>query len=198
LTQALVKSGVVLVPTLFVLHPAMASSDPIFDGRRLLDDPSMRYVPDEVLAEWRTGSPPGAEGPAHLEKSYQRLMELMARFHRAGVPIFAGTDAVLDAETRWTTPGFTLHDELVLLVELGMTPAEALAAATFRPAEFLGLEDVGTIEAGSAADLVLLTANPLEDIRNTRNVSLVVSNGELFDRAALDRLLAQSEPPPSP
>jgi hypothetical protein len=195
LTRALLGSGAVLVPTLFVLHPATASSDPIFDGRRLLDDPAMHYVPEAVLAAWRKGEAreiPG--GAAYRVRVFERLMALLGRFHRAGVPILAGTDAAFDEECRWTAPGFTLHDELVLLVELGLSPAEAIAAATSGPAGFLGLEQVGTIEAGKAADLVMLSANPLDDIRNTRAIHAVVSNGHFLDRAALDGLLSESEP----
>jgi hypothetical protein len=198
LTKALLDSGAALVPTLFVLHPALGSSDPTFDGRRLRDDPAMHYVPEELLEAWRSGEigkPPG--GDDQRTRLFGRLLELLGRFHRAGVPILAGTDAAFDEEGRWTAPGFTLHDELVLLVQLGLSPAEAVAAATSKPARFLGVEDVGTIEDGQAADLVMLSANPLDDIRNTRTISAVVSNGEFLDRAALDSILAESRRPRS-
>ena len=85
----------------------------------------------------------------------------------------------------------TLVIQLELLVKAGLTPMEALQAATSAPAEFLGKrKEWGTIEAGKYADLVLLDGNPLEDIRNTRKIRAVVVRGELFERAALDQLLA--------
>jgi adenine deaminase len=83
---------------------------------------------------------------------------------------------------------------LALLVIAGLTPVEALRSATLNPAKFLGLDrTLGAIEQGKIADLVLLDANPLEDIRNTQRINAVVSNGRLFDRKALDKMLAEAE-----
>jgi imidazolonepropionase-like amidohydrolase len=91
-------------------------------------------------------------------------------------------------------PGFSLHDELANFVEAGFTPMESLQTATSNPARFLGLESsLGSIEAGKIADLVLLNANPLDDIHNTRKISAVVVNGRVLDRKALDQLLQQVE-----
>jgi tetratricopeptide (TPR) repeat protein len=91
-------------------------------------------------------------------------------------------------------PGFSLHDELGLLVKAGLTPMQALQAATSNPARFLGTEkDFGTIEEGKVADLVLLDANPLDDIANSRKISSVIYGGKLFPRAALDTMLAKIE-----
>ena len=109
---------------------------------------------------------------------------------RAGVRILAGTDL----GNPYVYPGFSLHDELALLVQAGLTPLEALQTATINPAKFFGKEkELGTIEKGKLADLVLLDANPLEDINNTRKINAVVLNGRLLDRAALDKLLADVE-----
>jgi imidazolonepropionase-like amidohydrolase len=91
-------------------------------------------------------------------------------------------------------PGFSLHDELANFVEAGFTPMEALQTATSNPAKFLGLESsFGSVETGQTADLVLLSANPLDDIHNTQKISAVIANGRLFDRAALDQMLAGVE-----
>jgi imidazolonepropionase-like amidohydrolase len=89
-------------------------------------------------------------------------------------------------------PGFSLHDELELLVESGLKPMEALQTATSNPATALGHDDLGAIKAGNLADMVLLDANPLTDIRNTRSIRMVISRGEYFDRDGLDQLLANA------
>jgi hypothetical protein len=103
-----------------------------------------------------------------------------------GAGVMAGTD---------TPPlGFALHRELEELVRAGLTPYQALEAATINPARFFGREDGGgTVRAGSPADLVLLEGNPLEDIRNTRKIVGLVRRGEWYDRAMLDELLAEAE-----
>jgi imidazolonepropionase-like amidohydrolase len=109
---------------------------------------------------------------------------------KAGVQLLAGTDT----GNPFCFPGFSLHEELALLVIAGLTPVEALRSATLNPARFLGLEKMlGTIEQGKVADLVLLDANPLEDVRNTQRINAVVSSGRLFDRNALNKMLAQAE-----
>ncbi len=108
----------------------------------------------------------------------------------AGVKLLAGTDM----PQAFVYPGFSLHEELELLVRSGLTPLEALRAATYNPAEFLGaLDSLGTVTQGKVADLVLLDADPLTDIRNTRRISAVIANGRLFDRAARAQLLKRVE-----
>ena len=110
--------------------------------------------------------------------------------HRAGVELLAGTDVL----NPYCFPGFSLHDELTLLVQAGLSPMDALQAATIDPARFLGQEhELGTVEKGKIADLVLLEANPLEDIRNTTKINSVVLNGRFLDRNALDQLLTELE-----
>lgn len=111
---------------------------------------------------------------------------LVGMMHEAGVPIGAGTDTPIG----FAAPGYSLHSELEMLVRAGLSPLEALRSATIRPAEFFGLEgEMGTIEPGMLADLVLLSSNPLDDITNSRTVQAVVTKGELLDRAELDALV---------
>ena len=110
--------------------------------------------------------------------------------HRAGVPLLAGTDA----PTPFVIPGFSLHDELALLSEAGLAPMDALQTATRNPARYLGLQDsLGTVEKGKIADLVLLDANPLQDIRNTTRIAAVILNGRLLSGLSLQKMLAESE-----
>ena len=91
-------------------------------------------------------------------------------------------------------PGFSLHDELALLVESGLTPLAALQAATINPAKFMGRSaELGTIEAGKIADLVLLGADPLVDIHNTTQIQAVWLKGKYFDKAALAQMLENSK-----
>ena len=91
-------------------------------------------------------------------------------------------------------PGFSLHEELEYMVRSGLTPMQALQAATIKPAEFLGRSvGQGSIEVGKRADLVLLDANPLADIRNTEKIRVVIVNGKLLGRNELDKLLASVE-----
>jgi imidazolonepropionase-like amidohydrolase len=115
-----------------------------------------------------------------------RRLRQVATMQRAGVHILTGTDAPL----RNSPPGFGLHEELTLLARGGMSPFDVLKAATTEPARYFGmLDSTGTVAAGKLADLVLLDANPLTDIRNTRRISAVIANGHLFMGAERERLL---------
>lgn len=102
--------------------------------------------------------------------------------HQRGVPIGAGTDTPIYL----AIPGYSLHAELEQLVASGLSPLEALRAATIRPAEFFGIQDdIGTVDPGKRADLVLLDADPLSDISNTRRIRGVISKGKFFAPAEL-------------
>jgi amidohydrolase family protein len=115
---------------------------------------------------------------------------IVSKMQQARVGILAGTDL----GNPYLFPGFSLHDELAILVEAGLTPMEALQAATRNPARFLGREkDLGTVEQGKLADLVLLDSNPLADIHNTTKIHAVVANGKYYERATLDQMLANAE-----
>lgn len=105
----------------------------------------------------------------------------------------AGTDN----NNPFVVPGFDLHDELEIFVRAGLTPIEALRTATWNPAVFFGkTREFGRVSAGRAADLVILNADPRIDIRNTRSIDAVVSNGNLLDRAKLDEMLAEAKASP--
>ncbi|MEO7660660.1 MAG: amidohydrolase family protein, partial [Pyrinomonadaceae bacterium] len=124
---------------------------------------------------------------ANRKRALQNVLDL----HKAGVMLLAGTQLNHGAVG---TPGLVLHDELALFVQAGLSPFEALKTATVNPAKFMRREkDLGTIEKGKLADLVLLDANPLLDISNTRKIISVVTNGRLLERKALDGLLAYVE-----
>ncbi len=142
-----------------------------------------KYVPGLVKGGWaRRAANKSDSMTVRNYFSFQRTRELK----ESGVKLLAGTDM----PQAFVYPGFSLHDELALLVKSGLTPLEALQTATINPAEFLGMQgSVGTIEKGKVADLVLLDANPLDDIANTRKIRVVITNGRLFDRLALTKLL---------
>src|SRR6267154_1761135 len=167
------------------------------DQRDLKHDPLDKYVPaywrDVTWKRFTDEMMPGlVHDPLELRKEYFAAnLQMVAAMHRAGVPFLAGTDA---APRVCIMPGFSLHDELANFVEAGFTPMESLRTATSGPARFLGLENrYGSVQAGKIADLVLLSANPLDDIHNTKKITAVIVNGRLFDRPALDRILKQVE-----
>jgi len=128
---------------------------------------------------------------ATRKRFIEKELEVVNAMHRAGVQFLAGTDTPPGV---YIFPGFSLHEELQRFVAAGFTPMEALQTATLNPAKFLGREgELGTIEKGKLADLLLLDANPLDDIRNTQKIAGVVANGRYFSRADLDKLLAGVE-----
>jgi len=128
---------------------------------------------------------------ATRKRFVEKELEVVNELHRAGVPFLAGTDTPPGV---YIFPGFSLHEELQRFVAAGFTPLEALRTATINPAKFLGMEEnVGTIEPGKYADLVLLEANPLDDIRNTQKIAAVIVNGRYLSREALDKMLAAVE-----
>ncbi len=153
-------------------------------------DPRMRYVARSFKDAARKGPPPitAAQLPG-AKRTYEEFRQTVGQMHRAGVMLLTGSDI---AATR--IPGFLLQEELVALVDAGLSPIEAIRAATLNPAKAMGKEkDFGSITAGKVADLVLLDANPLDDIRNTQRISAVVLGGKLLRRADLDAQLRLGE-----
>jgi imidazolonepropionase-like amidohydrolase len=112
---------------------------------------------------------------------------LVSAFVAAGIPVLAGTDAPVPG----LVPGFSLHDELEALARAGLDNRRVLESTTRLPAEWLGtIGDRGTVEAGKRADLVLLDANPLDDIANTRKIAAVIRDGYYLPRRELERRMA--------
>lgn len=124
-----------------------------------------------------------------MEQQFKAALPLVKLMQQVGVRVLAGTDLA----TAGTYPGFDLHDELALMVEAGLTPMQALQSATRNAVEFLKLPDTGIIAVGKTADLVLLDANPIENIRNTHKIRAVIVGGRLLDRNTLDGLLRDAE-----
>lgn len=151
-------------------------------------DSRLRYVHSEELARWRSARAQPLFTTDALEQRalYAAYTRLVAQMAHEGVRILAGSDAGFP----FIFHGASLHDELAALVGAGLSPLEALRAATLNPAGYLGATDsLGTIVVGKLADLVLLDADPLVDIRNTKRVRAVFANGRFLDRQALDSLL---------
>jgi len=178
-------------PTLILLrNVAFASAE-----LNLPSDSRSKYVPRKLLEIWRGGYEQNVKD-ATAEQADVRMMLLKRslgiteQMHKGRMKILAGTDTAAP----FVFPGSSLHEELALLVQAGLAPTEALQAATRNPAEFLGrLNSQGTIAVGKNADLVLLDANPLEDIHNTQKIRAVILRGKLLDRSALDQLLSDVE-----
>lgn len=172
----------------------MRSNYASLDNTVFADDPRLKYIKPSWKKRWLNMTNDSAKTPVEEWKkrreTIQKEKALAGKMRRAGVGILAGTDT----SNPYVFPGFSLHDELALLVEAGLTPLQALQAATINPAKFFGRSDSpGTIEKGKPADLVLLDANPLENIGNTKKINAVVLDGRLFDRNALDKMLAEIE-----
>lgn len=187
-------SGIGFVPTLVTFTRSIFLPDSVV-AAAMADslgevEPRRRHVSRYTLLDWREQvlerEPPSAELMAVFEDHVRNAREMWEE----GVPVMAGSDvAVL-----MIFPGSTLHEELEeFVVRVGMAPGQAIAAATGVPARFLGLADsLGTIAPGQRADFVLLGADPLADIRNTRVIEGVMLRGRWFGRAALDSLLAST------
>ena len=175
-------AGTIQVPTLRLNAMTLV---PPFD--RAGFPAAVELLPAEVAAEWRKVGEDRASSDEVRDTTFgEWSLRLSGDMNRAGVPIGAGTDAPIGI----AIPGYSLHSELEMLVRAGLSPLEALQAATVRPAQFFGLEDkMGTIAPGMRADLLLLNANPLDAIANTREIDTVVSQGRVMPRGyLLDKL----------
>jgi len=184
------KNGTWQVPTLTVLRSLGRLNDPGFRN-----DSRARYfsgwVADRLAAKDDFRFKDWTDANFVSERArFVYDQKVVAAMFTARVPMLAGTDTI----NPYCFPGFSLHDELALLVQSGLTPLAALQTATRNPAEFMGVQDkYGAVVAGKVADLVLLDADPLRDIHNTTKISAVFLSGKEFDRAALDEMLRNAE-----
>jgi imidazolonepropionase-like amidohydrolase len=150
---------------------------------------ALSRIPPSVREEWQASAIRLAENPVQEFIDFgEWSIFLTQRMNSQGIPIGAGTDTPI----LLAVPGYSLHAELEYLVRAGLSPLEALESATVRPAEYFSLQDeMGTIDAGKKADLVLLDANPLEDIANTKKISGVVTKGKYYNTESLLGLVSE-------
>jgi imidazolonepropionase-like amidohydrolase len=179
------RNGTWVTPTLYSIS-IMAHST-----QQSSDDPLLAFVPLVLQREWRPAGPPSQRALADAawwQRQYENDRKLTGEMHRAGVRLLAGSDSL----DRYVFPGSSLHYELRELAAAGLTPQEALQTATENPAKFFGREDTGLIAAGRRADMVLLDADPSQEIANTQKISGVVLAGRFLQRKDLDALLEKS------
>ncbi len=184
LGKTMVRNKTWLVPTLVAIRAIAQQREAARSN-----PPELAYLPPALRAKWAPNEIEKEVSPEVAQwysAQFRNDLKITRALHQAGVQMLAGSDS-LDP---LNFPGPSLHEELSLLVDAGFTPMQALQAATSKPAEFFGAKDWGTIVPGRIADLVLLEANPLEDIGNSRKISAVIVAGKFLDRAALDQLLA--------
>ncbi|HLM82751.1 MAG TPA: amidohydrolase family protein [Terriglobales bacterium] len=190
--RLLAKNQTFITPTL-VTERALT----FIDDLNKKPDPRMQYVSAEELNWWKpeNGMLTKYRTPEYIamrKREYAKMLEEVHRAHTLGVRLLAGTDITVP----YTYPGFSLHDELGLFVEAGLTPMQALETATTNPAQLLGLSKTwGRVEPGYTANFVLLNADPLADISNSKKIDSVVLNGEFLNRQRLDQLLDEAKLP---
>lgn len=185
--DAMLENGTFYVPTHLTREMDYRAGDAAYR-----DDPRLVYIIGFQQQGWFEDMDRTVDRMGHIHEDLARFFQLglrtTAMAHAAGVPVMAGTDA----NDTMVFPGFSLHDELRHLVTAGLSPMDALRAATSVPARYLGRSDeLGGVGTGMLADLVILDANPLEDIGNTARIAGVFLGGTFHDRAELDGMLAE-------
>ncbi len=187
------RDGTWITPTLIAFQSDTNLAELTLSPSNGFADSRSRYVAKSVKD--RTAEQMQREGPsitrewiAERKRQFEDFLKLAGLMGKDQVRILAGTDLASSV----VYPGFSLHDELGLLVDGGLTPMQALQSATKSPAAFLKLPEYGTVEVGKVADIVLLDADPLEDIRNTQKIRSVFFGGNHYGRESLDGLLADS------
>lgn len=183
------RARVWTIPTLVQAEKALVRADTL---RAVLAAKEMAYIPTDVREFWDAGvrrqlERMDPEDWRIVDRGHENRLRMVAALHEAGAGLLVGTDT----PNPFVVPGFSVHEELALFVATGLTPAEALAAATREAARFLGrLDELGTVEVGKRADLLLLDADPLEDVANVRRIAGVVVRGDWLPAGRLEAMLA--------
>jgi imidazolonepropionase-like amidohydrolase len=187
LVKALAQHKVFVDPTLVVFRNQFL----LIDQPEIFDSPDHRHVTERLRRWWsdyRARRSPPPETLDLRKRELKNYLTLTGMMYRAGVRLLVGTDS----PEPFTPPGLALHQEMALFVEAGLPPAAVLQAATLHTAQVLKMDSqLGSIEEGKLADLVILDANPLEDISNTRKISQVVKNGVVLDPKEILRQAAK-------
>jgi imidazolonepropionase-like amidohydrolase len=193
--KTLARNGTMITPTLTgdyfsKLSTPEAMKAAITDTAGTMD-PRNKFISDKLRTIWQLAYDSRyLNGEQDFESFFQGSAMDLREAYKWKVPMLAGTDLGVIL----VYPGSSLHEEMALMVEkIGMSPTDVLQTATIHPAKFFKMQDsLGTIQAGKLADLILLDANPLSDIRNTRRINAVVLNGQYFDKSSLNNLLSQA------
>jgi hypothetical protein len=179
----LIQRNVFINPTLHFEWKALTEHAPAhaLEDARLLNRPDLQYVPLSerlvFLGQYHWADSTTAVEREQFLDGYRKVQEFLKRFVQAGGKIYSGTDTAAAL-----TPGLSLHHEMELLVDAGLTPMQAIQSSTLWAAEILGLQDrLGTVEPNKFADLVILRNDPLQDIQNTKTVETVIRGGKLMD-----------------
>ena len=181
LIKLLVKRNVALVPTLSTWWRFATDRCHHFarEDAKYAENEALAYVPQEVRKQWASSAfyeLGNVEELQQIRSGYQNVQNLITNHYRAGGEVLAGSDTFI-----WV-PGLSLHRELALLGDAGLTPLEIISIATRDNAEFLGKgAEIGTITPGKLADILVVSADPLEDISNTQQVALVIKGGQIVD-----------------
>ena len=187
IAAATAEAGVWNVPTdsLFT-HATSSATDP----DDMVDWPEMEYMPAETVERWRRAKRDVLDDanyrPATAARAIELRQQLILELHNKGAGLLLGSDS----PQIFNVPGFAIHHELEYLVDAGLTPFEALQTGTVNAAKFFGRSgDFGAVQTGAEADLVLLDANPLDDITNTRRIHGVMVRGRWLARGEIDAIL---------
>ncbi|MEO6548628.1 MAG: amidohydrolase family protein [Ferruginibacter sp.] len=186
IARLLKRNNTYIVPTLSMLRGEYFTNDTAF-----VNNPTKKYMSKETLDYWNEVTASDLKRNTALDwlnkrKRWLIEQQIMRILITEKVPIMAGTDA----DNPYAYPGFSLHDEMALFVQLGMSPGDALRSATIVPAKFLHINDsLGTVKKGKLADLLLLDQNPLENIENSRKINAVNANGKLYSKGYINSVL---------
>lgn len=181
------RNGTCFSPTLVIERASLHLTSPTATPYDRYISRAARSLTQQMSAKYKD-----LFTPAYIVRQERQLiasLPLVRAMHAAGVRILAGTDM----GSSLLAPGFSLHEELALLVDAGLPPLEALRAATQTPAQLLGMDDLGVVQQGKLADMVLLDESPLQNIRNTQKIRGVIRRGRFLNRRTLDELLQAGE-----